>query len=258
MSTEENKVNLSNKYACEQFKIDTEQYGPDNSFKFRTRIITIGTDSLELGRLTKNLDEFGRQLKFSFGIVKIESSLPCTNVRSSYNSLLENNYMPGFITIIIVCDEIRFLEEGNNRVDGAALGIPTLEDPTAGKPIIFIRKSSAYTKVLHHELGHVFALSHTFKDYDTYKKGLTCDTRYGDGQPDTVTPLRMGSVGEKSCDYYAPEAALKDYSKEEISNMVANIMSYSPSSCMQSFTESQIQKMRKIVELNGRLQDCIM
>ena len=78
----------------------------------------------------------------------------------------------------------------------------------------------------------------TFKDYDYENKGLNCETRFGDGINDTVTPLRSGSVGVETCEYYAPEDALKDYSREEILNMVRNPLSYSSPSCMGEFTKA--------------------
>lgn len=257
---EEKRVNLSDKYLCEEFKINSEQYGPNVTYDFRVKVMIMGSDSLQIDKLSNNLYQFGNQAKFTFKIVSIENRDICTDGRISYLEMLENNYSPGFITIIIVCDDMKFDEEGKNgsRIDGATLGIPTLEDPTLGRPVLFVRNSSAYGKILHHELGHIWNLSHSFKDYDMVEKGLTCNAYIGDGQPDTVTPLRLGSVGERSCEYYAPEGALKDYTSEEILNLVKNPMSYSPEKCMDKFTESQIQKMRKAVEVNSRLQDCII
>ena len=255
---DEQKVNLSNNYACDEFKINSEQYGPSMKFNFRIKILVVGKDSLEVDNLRDNLNRFGDQANFYFKIMSIDYKGVCPENQVSYNKLLEDNYTPGFITIIIVCDNIRFEEEFRSRIDGAALGIPTLEDPTLGKPVLFVRNSVAYGKILHHELCHLYSGQHTFKDYDMANKGMNCETRYGDGQPDTVTPLRVGSIGEQSCEYYAPEEALKDYSRDEILNMVKNPMSYSPEKCMGLFTESQIQKMRKMVEINSRLQDCII
>lgn len=254
----EQRVNMAEAYACDEFRIDSEQYGANMRFQFRTKILVVGKDSLQVDALRENLNKFGDQVNFYFKITSIEHRDACPEVPISYNRLLEDNYTPGFITIIIVCDNVNFEEEYKNRIDGAALGIPTLEDPTTGRPVLFVRSSVAYGKILHHEVSHTFGGQHTFKGYDLFEKGMTCDTRIGDGQPDTVTPLRTGSVGAKSCEYYAPIEALKDYTRDEILNMVRNPLSYSPEACMGLFTESQVQMMRKMVEVNSRLQDCIM
>jgi len=254
----EERVNLSNQYACEQFEIKNEQYGVNTKHTFKVQVIVIGTDTLRLEDLEANLKDFGRQANFEFKIIKTHFDSICTAYPISYQKMLEDNYTPGLITIMIVCDHVRFEEEGDGRIDGAALGIPELDDPTKGRPILFVRSSVAYGKILHHEGSHLLGLSHTFKDYDYDNRGLNCDVRIGDGVPDTVTPIRTGSVGAESCLYYAPEAALKDYSREEIMNMVRNPQSYSPPSCMGEFTEAQVQKMRKMIEVNSRLQDCLI
>lgn len=253
----EERVNLSNTYACEQFEIKNEQYGVNTKHTFKVQVIVIGTDTLRLEDLEANLKDFGRQANFEFKIIKTHFDSICTAYPISYQKMLEDNYTPGLITIMIVCDHVRFEEEGDGKIDGAALGIPELDDPTKGRPILFVRSSVAYGKILHHELGHsVGSLSHTFKDFDVDNKGMTCFS--GDKIPDTVSPLRTGSVGAKTCSYYAPEEVLKEYTEEEILNLTSNPMSYSPSSCLGEFTEAQIQKMRKGVELNPRLQDCLI
>lgn len=252
------KTNLSNSYACENFKLNSEQlYGLNKHHTFLVRLVRIGDDTINGNRLKENLRQFGDQFNISFqiGVVDI---VPICGGTVSYLKTLEQYHTPGYITMVVFCDSIAFTEEKNEKIQGAALGVPTLEDPTLGKPVLCIRSSVLYTKVLHHEIAHLFSLQHTFKDYDYNNKGLNCNSYIGDGQPDTVTPLRVGSVGAKSCKYYAPQEALKDYTDAEIENMVQNPMSYSSPQCLGVFEESQVEKLRKMIEVNSRLQDCIV
>lgn len=255
----EEKVNLSDAYSCENFRLNSEElYGFGKHHTFNVRLIRIGDDTIDQNRLKKNLSEFGDQFNISFRI-GVMDVVPICGGTTSYLKALEEYHTPGYVTIVVFCDSIDFTEEkGEIKIQGAALGVPSLEDPTLGKPVLFVRFPGIYNKILHHELGHIFHLDHTFKGYDMVAKGLSCNNYIGDGQPDTVTPLRLGSVGSKSCKYYAPPEALKDYTDAEIENMVVNCMSYSSPNCLQGFTESQIEKVRKAIEVNSRLQDCII
>jgi hypothetical protein len=85
-----------------------------------------------------------------------------------------------------------------------------------------------------------------------HNKGLNCDA--GDNIPDVVTLPRQGSVSPRSCSYFAPREYIENYTTEEIDKATVNYMSYSPPTCLRDFSDAQIERMRKMIEVNPLLQ----
>lgn len=212
-----------------------------------------------------NLTDFSSKIentlnrKFNTGNIYFKA-LP-TSYKTPYNTTvsfltyLEENYDPMSIKVLIFPDSISFIEEKLKPIQGAALGIPDKDNPSTGKPILFIRESKI-NDVLNHEMGHVFGLYHTFEGNDTDNKGLNCET--GDEVPTTITPDPEGSFYIHECDYFIPKHKKDKYTKEEIQNMVENPMGYAAPYCMKDLNKEQFQKIRKMVEKNSRLQDCLL
>ena len=168
----------------------------------------------------------------------------------SYRTDLNTEFRLGELRMSIYPKGIKFYEEGLGIIQGAANGIPSVENPSLGKPIFFIRSEKMYTDIVSHELGHVYGLYHTFQGNDHDLKGLNCDT--GDKIIDTVTPPEDLAIVISTCEPMSE--AIEKYSKEEIQNFIQNPLSYSPDQCMGDFEKTQCDRMRKIVEVNLALQ----
>ena len=132
---------------------------------------------------------------------------------------------------------------------GKALGIPTRDNPTTGKPIFFVREEVLYTSVFFHELGHVLGLWHTFHGDDQDEEGLNCF--FGDYAYDTYTPPSDIQYGHNDCNCYTEE----ELTQEKIRSYL-NALGYPPPHCMEwEITEGQFRITRKVHSVNSLLQE---
>lgn len=251
-------VDSNSQYACPGYKIVNSNFEPNVKIYFRVEPVVFGDVPYteELGNiLEKKLND-----KYNKGNIHFKVTPPIYKELfsgdNSYMTYLDSYYNPLSIRVLIISDSIRFVEERLRIINGSSFGIPTIENPSTGKPIIFIRHSKLTTDLVVHEFGHVFGLFHTFEGKDVTNKGLNCDC--GDEIPTTITPDPLGSFYMEGCDYYLPDGKKDDYTAEEINNIVENPMGYAREYCMKDLNKEQFQRIRKIIEVNSRLQDCIV
>ena len=245
-------------YACDSYKIVNSNFTSTSKIYFRVEPVVFGDNTFSevlSNSLEKKLND-----SFNAGNIYFKITPPIFKDlyrgNNSYESYLEDYYNPIAIRILIIPDSIRFLEEKTKIIEGSSAGIPTIQNPSTGKPIIFIRYSQLLTDLLTHEMGHAFGLFHTFEGSDTHNKGLNCDR--GDEIPTTVTPDPFGSFYMEGCDYFLPDSRKSNYTQEEVRNIVENPMGQARPYCMKDLNKEQFQRIRKIIEVNSRLQDSIL
>lgn len=239
---------------CEVYDLSQNLYTPDVDVYFKIQPIIFDSELLNIEKVGNKLNDKFNEGGFYFKVLDPIYSPPVDSI--SFLNSFRDNYEPGEIRMLIFPDSTYFYEDPTNKIIGAADNIPEIDNVAKAKPIFFIRRSKVYSTIIAHELGHVFGLKHTFHDNDIRNKGFNCFS--GDRIKTTVTPHQQISVYTKNCKVFIP-AYLKDiYSKEDIRNMVDNIESYSPENCLLKFVPEQFMRMRKILELNPRLQDCII
>lgn len=241
--------------SCSIYSLNNNSYSYNIALTFKIQPIIIGTTILDVAKLDKVINS-----KFEKGNVRFIINTPNylikPDTKLSYLDLFETEYVPGIIKVIIVSNTQEFYEDSKNNKLGAADGVPTLNNPSIARPIMFIRENYIYTDIVNHELGHIFGLFHTFENNDLINKGQNCNT--GDEILTTITPHPEGGIYMENCEYYLPEYLRNSYADSDKINIVENIESYSPHHCMKDFNIQQFQRMRKIVEINSRLQDCIV
>jgi len=88
---------------------------------------------------------------------------------------------------------------------------------------------SQYFNILAHEIGHYLGLKHIWGNSSN-----SCDN--DDGIDDTP----LGATPSYTCDYTKNTC---DEGKDDLPDMVENIMDYSPASCGKYFTYGQVQRM---------------
>lgn len=244
-------VELEDKFSCDEYRIDNRDfYSFSVEHIFKMRIVDLTHAEYNLERLEQNINKRYEGTNISFDIRKYEEQSPSDTV--NLREIFDKYFEIGYITMVVLSDSI-VLETGNR--EGASNGIPELDNVSLGRPIFFVKKFTLYEPnlgVLIHELGHVFGLKHLFEGYDMTNKGLNCET--GDNIPDVVTLPRQGSVSSRTCSYYAPEKYIENYTKEEIDEATINYMSYSPPKCLRRFSDAQIERQRKMIEVNPLLQ----
>jgi len=244
---------IKSNYLCDNFTITLDEYKGDVHHVFRVKPVVVGNIAFNRNRFWKNIEEFWKPYNISF-ILEPTSKVDKLDPNSTIKECLDGYYENGYLVALILPTGIKLSAPLN--VTGQANGIPSLSNPAKGKPVFFILEEAMYTNIVNHEIGHTLGLNHTFQYNDVRNKGLNCDS--GDGVPDTVTPIEGGGVGAITCKYYAPEDWIKDYTEDEIDNLVTNVMSYSHPNCITSVTEGQLQKIRAQIAINSRLQDAII
>lgn len=243
---------ITQNYLCEQFEINSSNYKKDNVINYKVRLIAFNNIAVNEKLIEKNINKWFKDVNFNFKIFDIFHNKLMNPLMSCFD-FLDGYYNNRYITICAIPDEYRFYEEKKIFFYGKANGIPSIKNTTKGKPVLFIRESQLYTKILMHELGHVFGLPHTFEGEDMLDRGFNCVA--GDKIPDTLSPPDGLGVGKKTCEVYAPEGWENNYTMEELENAIQDPMSYSPPHCMGNFSRGQIQEMRKMASVNPRLQD---
>lgn len=239
-------------YSCPKFEIANEKaYGPGVHYRLRVKVIEYNNVTVDVDRLEKTINKFYKKANISVAVHKVEKLIELDTL-VSYKDIFKKTSVSDTFVINVLPDNIYFVE--GKYIQGVANGIPKYENTSIARPNIIMKEHALYTNITNHELGHSFGLKHTFQDLDYYNKGLNCGL--GDGIPTTITPHQQLAVSTKSCKAFLPEHIEARYTEEEIHNMVYNFMSYSPYICLNTIDESQIQEIRKMFELNGRLQDC--
>lgn len=245
---------LQEMYACEEYTIDSPSYMHNIEHVMKLRVVNMSNSYINLPILEETINRKFSTTKISFDI-RTYSEIPTPFVVYP-RDLFEEHFKFGFITMVVIPDGS--IIDGGNR-QGAADGIPSLENVSLGRPVFFVKElalKSVNMGIVAHEIGHVLGLAHTFQDYDMYNKGLNCET--GDKVPDTVTMPSNSLVDTKSCTHYLPDELKDIYTEKEKQEAGVNYMSYSPPTCLSSFTEGQIQFMRKMIEVNPLLNQSIL
>jgi hypothetical protein len=240
---------------CEIYDLEEQSYTNDIKIKFKIQPIVFDVKPLDVKHIENSIND-----KFNSGGFYFEVQEPIFKTlldnSTSYIKLLRDNYKSSEIRMLVVPEKMILYEDEFFKVAGAADNIPELYNIAKAKPTFFIRREYIYTNINSHELGHVFGLKHTFHDQDLRNKGANCDT--GDRIQNTITPHPEVSVYMSDCSIFAPNHIREIYTENELVNMAYNMESYSPEHCMIEFVPEQFMRMRKILELNPRLQDCII
>ena len=253
---------------CDIFTIDNQAFNSDVSVVVNVRIISY-VGEVDVVKIENVLNNDFNDMKIHFNVVEsVEGVLDFTDnyvgfiyknsvQRINYNTLLMENNTSEYLDISILPDDLKLIQEihRNSVIMGAAAGVPELRNTALGYTSLFIRDNVKFTKILSHEVGHVFGLKHTFHANDLNNNGLNCGT--GDGIPDTANVTSLAKVGNSTCTLYIPEVVANNLTEEQKRNIVENIMSYSPPQCLLEFTEGQAQAVRKMVEINPRIQETL-
>jgi len=243
-------------YICARYEINLSEYTSDNHFKFKVQPIVFGGASINISTVQTLLNKDFKGANISFDIKKpqVVSFIPD---EIYYTEYLEDYYEPQQITILVFPKGISLKEERRGTIQGAALGIPEISNPAKGKPIVFMREEVVHTRITSHEIAHSFGIYHTFTpDPNSPILGKSCIT--GDLVSTTMVPIEGAGVGNKTCDYYLPESFKDTLTQTQIESIVTNIASYSPPQCMEGFDKGQFERMRKIIEINPRIQDAMI
>ena len=240
---------------CEIYDLEGSSYTRSQDVYFKLQPVIFDNEPIDVGKLQNTVNR-----RYSQGGYFYEVQSPIyvnDNSESiSYLRYLYDYYKPGEIRMLVFSNNIEIYEERTNRKYGAADGVPTLENPSKAKPTFFVRREVLYTDVVNHELGHVNGLFHTYEGNDQNDRGATCDT--GDKVPTTLTPPQEAKIDMETCKLYLPKYLDEKYTEEEKSDMVKNVESNFPWECMTEFNDAQFQRMRSILNVNSRLQDCIL
>ncbi len=207
---------------------------------FNIRFVYIADSINELqpnyDSILHNLNDFYKRADIQFTKYKNGSQLLVVNreMKRDMPSFVKYhlNYFKddSTLTMYIYGDEQPNYIEDSKNVTGSAGGI--------GSNFFAVRRAYVYESTVLHEIGHCFFLMHT-SEPDPTEKGL--DLMYGDRICDIIKADPLSIQMSDSCTY---KDGIGIYTKEELNQVMCNIMSYSYLNCRKCLSQVQRARMR--------------
>jgi len=227
----------------------------DRNITYNLKPVLYNNVNININKLEKYLNKGFNNTRITFNVLSPDTVLYNSKIINLEDALL-HNFKYGYITMVIMPDSLLFAEELQNRVYktiyGKADGIPEEDNVSLGRPTFIIKSTKVFTEVVYHEIGHVFSLHHTWRHNDIYNDGMNCDT--GDKINDTPNIGGVELFGLNSCNVYIPSSIKERLTTEQIKELSTTYMSRAPYECTNHFSEVQIQRMHKQMEVNPLLQ----